>query len=173
MLKLAPSGLKPREQRVRVVVPCRLQHDGRWADACIHNISSRGLLVAADVAPAPGSYVDIRRGTLVIIGRVCWRKDRFFGLRTQDRVSVDALVGEPRRTTAPTGTPERRAEARHRADAEVAERIERHRRLSSLLQYGSLVGAVAIGALIAASQVFSLLSGSLGTVSAALAGPAG
>jgi hypothetical protein len=173
MLSIVQTGHREREARTKVLVPCRMQADGNWADACIHNISSRGMMVAVDEPPRPGSYVDIRRGKLVVIGRVMWRRDRFFGVRTQDRISVDAVVNEPRRNTAPAGTPERRAEARHVADAKIARRIERHRQLSSLIQYGSMVcGALFVAGLVA-MHIFSLLNSSLGTVRVALAGGAG
>ncbi|RZM10031.1 MAG: PilZ domain-containing protein, partial [Sphingomonas sp.] len=117
MLTLLQGGVRPREPRTKVLVPCRLNVDGAWSDACVHNVSSRGMLMAADAAPRPGSYVEVRRGTLLIVGRVMWRQDRCFGIRTQDRISVDALVSEPRRRTAPPrgdGLPagERRADSR-------------------------------------------------------------
>ena len=168
MLGIVQAGLRPREARTTVMVPCRMTADGRWADACIHNVSSRGLLVAVDEPPRPGTYVDIRRGTLVVIGRVMWRRDRFFGVRTQDRISVGVLVNEPRRATAPAGTPERRAEARHLADARVARRIERNRQLSSLLQYGSMAGAALVFASLVAVHLYGFLNDSLGSVRAAL-----
>jgi hypothetical protein len=167
---LMPSGLRPREPRTRVVVPCRLNLKGSWSDGCIHNVSSRGLLIASDNPPPQGSYVDIRRGSLVIIARVAWQRDRFFGVRTQDRISVESLISEPRRASAPAGSAERRAQARHMADAAVARRIERHRQLSSLFQYGSIAGVAAATAVFGAIEVHDFLSRSLDPVRTALGG---
>ena len=146
--------------------------DGRWSDACIHNASSRGLLVAADDAPASGSYVDIRRGSLVIIGRVVWRKGRFFGVRTQDRVVVQALIDEPRRGAAATPTPttERRTSARLTAEGRIARRVERSRQMASIVQFGFLAAAAAAAAAIMADEVSATLARPLAAVSASLNG---
>ena len=167
-------GPRPREDRVKVLVPCRMKVSGTWADACIHNASSRGLLVAADDAPKTGSYVDIRRGALVIIGRVVWAKGRFFGVRTQDRISVPALVGEPRRSAATSSASnadvERRTLSRLAAEGRVARDLQRNRQLSSWMQFGFLAFATAAMAVIIADEVGSVLSTPLTTITAALDG---
>lgn len=149
-----------------------MNHNGGWLDACIHNVSSRGMLVASDGDVKPGDYLDIRRGTLVIIGRVVWAKDRYFGVRTQDRISVDALVGEPRRTTRPPAgeQPERRGTTRYASEAQAAHRAERSRQLSSVMQYGLLVCAAVVAAVAAGSHVYGLLDSSMASVGAALGG---
>ena len=155
------AGLKPREPRIKVLVPCRLNLDGAWDDACIHNVSSRGLLIASDTVPQRGDYVEIRRGTLVVVGRVAWSKQRFFGIRTQDRVSVDALVNEPRRTTRPPSASqpaERRAQARLASEGRAARRAERSRERSAAMQFGLIAVAGAVAALFVATQVHQLLS---------------
>lgn len=58
--------------------------EGRWTDVCIRDISSRGLLVQAAVAPVRGDYIEIFRADRAIVGRVVWNKDRRFGVQTQD-----------------------------------------------------------------------------------------
>ncbi|PAX06526.1 PilZ domain-containing protein [Sphingomonas lenta] len=172
------AGLRPREPRVKVLVPCRMNVSGRWVDVCVHNASSRGLLVAADEAPGTGAYIDIRRGTLVIIGRVVWRKGRFFGVRTQDRLSVQALVSEPRRGPhgASASSPlseERRTQSRLAAEGRVARRVEHSRQTSSRLQFGFLVLAAAAIAMFMADEVGLMLAQPLTAVSAALDGHVG
>ncbi|WP_139198099.1 PilZ domain-containing protein [Sphingomonas gellani] len=173
-MSVLQNGFRQREPRVRVIVPCRMNHNGGWLDACIHNVSSRGMLVASDGSVKSGDYIDIRRGTLVIIGRVVWAKDRFFGVRTQDRISVDALVGEPRRATRPPAAVEapgeRRSATRYASEAQAAHRAERSRQMSSFMQYGLLVCVALIVALAAGSHVYGLLDQSMGSVSAALGG---
>ena len=86
------SELKAREPRISVVVPARMRIGARWTDACILNISSRGLLVRSPQPAERGSYVELRRGDQVIIGRVVWRCGARLGLRSQDRVPVEAIV---------------------------------------------------------------------------------
>lgn len=78
------------------MIPCRMKSVRGWGDACIHNISSRGMMIASDDPLVPGDYVDIRRGRQVVIGRVIWRRDCYTGIRTQDVISADTLINEPR-----------------------------------------------------------------------------
>ncbi len=173
MLSALQAGFRQREPRVKVVVPCRMNHGGKWADACIHNISSRGMMVAADGSVKTGDYIDIRRGTLIIIGRVMWRKDRFFGVRTQDRISVQTIVGEPRRAAAgaapdPAGQGDRRLSSRLVQEARAACNVERSRVISSAIQYGFLACGAVAAALFVATQVHEMLASPLHAVETAL-----
>lgn len=138
----AALGYKNREARRKVLIPCRIKSVRGWGDACIHNISSRGMMLACDDPLQPGEYVDLRRGRQVVIGRVVWRRDRFSGIRTQDVISAEALVNEPRLEgrPAPGEAVEDRRSARDRlvGEIEAARRMERSRSISSALQFGAL-----------------------------------
>lgn len=168
------SALRPREPRTKVFVPCRLNLSGTWGDACIHNVSSRGLLIAADHAPDTGDYIEVRRGTLVIIGRVMWRKDRFFGVRTQDRVSAEALTREARLATRPSGRTEsdqeRRTRARLVAEGRVARRVETSRHRSSAFQYAVFAIAGTATAVVIALEVHDALASPFAAINTALGG---
>ncbi|WP_298090113.1 PilZ domain-containing protein [uncultured Sphingomonas sp.] len=167
------SAFRPREPRTKVFVPCRLNLSGAWGDACIHNVSSRGLLIAADQKPQTGDYIEVRRGTLVIIGRVMWRKDRFFGVRTQDRVSAEALTREARLTARPGGgtnsDQERRTRARLIAEGRAARRAETSRHRSSALQYAVFAAAGCATAIVIALEVHDALASPFTIIDAALA----
>src|SRR3569623_912369 len=97
--------LKSREPRLTVTVPTRLRMGASWSDACILNVSSRGVLIHTPQPPQRGSYGEVRRGDQGIIGRVMWSKGSRAGLRAQDRVPVEAIVtnkaAEGLRLTAP------------------------------------------------------------------------
>ena len=86
------SKLKPRELRRRVVVPARLRHGASWSDACILNISSRGLMIHSGRPLAQGAMVELRRGDHVIIARVMWRDGARAGLKAEDRVPVEEII---------------------------------------------------------------------------------
>lgn len=175
MLAALQMNVRPREARRKVLIPSRMRVGADWTDVCIHNMSSYGMLVGGDDAPAAGSYVDIRRGSHVIIGRVVWKKDRFFGVRTQDRLDIDGLINEPRiakRPQAQQTEAERRAQSRLLAEAVIADKVEKSRKLSSALQFGlMMVAGLAVSA-IAASEVYDVLAEPLSTVGAAMGGPA-
>lgn len=93
--------------------------DGRWTDVCILNLSSRGLMLQMAVPPRSGQFVEIRRGSHVIVARVVWSRNHRFGVRTQDSVPVASLINEPDLSQAPAGSahdrrtlPERRTSPR-------------------------------------------------------------
>ena len=72
--------------------PARLRHGASWSDACILNISSRGLMIHSGRPIIQGTQVEIRRGDHVIIARVVWRDGGRAGLRSEDRVPVEEIV---------------------------------------------------------------------------------
>jgi hypothetical protein len=83
---------KPRELRRRVVVPARLRHGASWSDACILNISSRGLMIHSGRPIIQGTPVEIRRGDHLIVARVVWRDGGRAGLHAEDRVPVEEIM---------------------------------------------------------------------------------
>ncbi|QDZ08491.1 PilZ domain-containing protein [Sphingomonas panacisoli] len=157
MAMIARLGLKARDPRTTVLLPSRMRIESAWSDACIHNVSARGLLVSADDAPRAGAYVEIRRGRAVIIGRAVWQKDRFFGVRTQDRIYLAVLQGGPAQNdNAPRN--DRRHADRYQQDAAVARSLERNRAFARLFQFGVVALGVGFVGWIAASSVYSVLS---------------
>jgi hypothetical protein len=165
-----------REPRRNVWIPSRMQSGAVWVDVCIQNISSRGLLVQAEQPPTPGTYVDIRRGTQVIIGWAVWRKDRYFGVRAQERLNVESIIKEPRlnrhsavaSSSAPL--PDRRAPARPVTQADLATRAESSRRFASALQFGLMLVAGGGAAMFCAYEVRQVLLRPVVAAGAAMAG---
>lgn len=86
------TALKLREPRLNVMIQARVRVGASWNDACILNLSSRGMLVRAPQAPNRGSYLEIRRGNQVIVARVVWSNADRFGVYTQDPVPAADLI---------------------------------------------------------------------------------
>ena len=76
-----------------------------WHDACLLNISSRGLMAQAASAPLRGTYVELRSGSHVIVGRVAWSKGHRFGLRTQEPIVAAILLQAAAETSSPPAVP--------------------------------------------------------------------
>jgi len=87
-----PRNQKPRELRRRVVVPARLRDGASWSDACILNISSRGLMIHTGRPVRCGSEVELCRGEHMIVARVVWRDGGRAGLRAKERVPIEEIV---------------------------------------------------------------------------------
>jgi hypothetical protein len=86
------SKERPRELRRRVMLPARLRNGAQWADACILNVSSRGLMIQSARAGPEGSCVELRRGDHVIVARVMWRSGPRAGLLSEDRIPVEEIM---------------------------------------------------------------------------------
>ncbi|QXT37465.1 PilZ domain-containing protein [Sphingomonas sanguinis] len=166
------SGYKNREARRQVLIPCRIKSVRGWGDACIHNISSRGMMIACDDPLAPGEYLDLRRGSQVVIGRVVWRRDRFSGVRTQDVISAEAMINEPRLEAKPNGS--RRSEERcvtrqgMAGEIDAARRMERSRSLSQAMQFGALGIFGLVAAVTIATQIGHVLAAPTARIARAL-----
>jgi len=63
-----------------------------WTDACILNVSSRGLMIQVTQAAPKGSVIELWRGDHVIVARVVWRKGVRAGLRSENRVPVEEIL---------------------------------------------------------------------------------
>lgn len=88
----AEPHFKPREQRHNVVLQARLRFNRRWSDACILNLSQRGLMVYAPQPADPGTFVEIRRGEQAIVARVVWRRNNRLGLRSERPLPVEQVI---------------------------------------------------------------------------------
>ena len=135
-----------------MVLPARMWHGASWSDACILNVSSRGLLIHTSRQAPIGSAIELRRGEHVIVARVVWRNGATAGLRTDDRVSIEQIVtlgqSQVLQVSAP-GTVEQRGLARpdypHRVRPRAAE-------FASVLVIGA---SLAGGAMIFVAEAFA------------------
>jgi len=123
--------VKTREPRQKVLIRARLRGPDGWHDACILNISSRGMLLQVAEPPARGSYLEIRRGSHVMMARVVWAGGHRLGVRMQDLLCIDAIVGEPDSANPDAAVRiesciERRATPRASADAHEQSRWRAH-----------------------------------------------
>jgi hypothetical protein len=83
---------KSRELRRRVLLPARMRTCAGWSDACILNISSRGLLIQSAHAFSQGSVIELRHRDHVIVGRVVWRDGAKAGLQADERLPVEQIL---------------------------------------------------------------------------------
>ncbi len=81
-----------RETRRQVVIPARLRSGARWSDACILNISQRGMMIHSGFAGPRGSTIELRRGEHVIVARVVWRDGARAGLQSDERLPAEQIM---------------------------------------------------------------------------------
>lgn len=171
MGNLLGQGLRAREPRRKVLIKARMQAGSKWADVCLLNMSSRGLLMHSFAAPPENTYIEVRRGPYVIVARVVWSKDHRFGVRTQDPLPVEALITEHDGSEGTDAAPgsvlsrERRTVSREHS---LTNKHQRSRLLGRSLEFCSVTAAGISFALIGASMVQAAISDPLSVVTTAL-----
>lgn len=141
-----------------------------WSDACILNLSSRGMLVQSGMVPERGNYLEIRRGQQVVVARVVWSKEQRFGVRTQDPVRAEELLDESGTAPPPQSAPvgERRSVPRP-----AATRHDRSRMRGRVLEFASLATFGAVSAFLLVSTISELLDRPLLAIESALVAKGG
>ncbi len=152
---------KSREPREPVILPVRIRMDSGWVNATIRNVSTKGMKLEMPSPPPKGSFIEIRRGQVVVVGQVRWSEEGCCGLLAQGRVPVAQLKGAPLPGTLPRrsedGTEvDRRASARVLTPEEVAERS----RLKSMVMQKVIIAAAGVAG---AAFIGSLMLGVLET----------
>jgi len=142
-----------------------------WDDVCLLNLSSRGALAQTAEPPPQGTYIEMRRGTHVIVGRVVWREMDRFGVCTQDTINVEEIISEPNGRA----TCKQRTEARDQPDRRAAprkptagERHEQSRIVARFIEYSFFLGATMLFAIMTVSVLQSAMARPMSQISAAL-----
>ena len=157
--------MKPREPRQKVLVRARNKTGAGWHDGCILNVSSRGLMLQAADPPPRGSYLEIRRGALVIVARVMWTKSHRFGVKSQDALPVEAIISDVEVPVTGEGV---RVGERRQAGRVQQPAATRSRQQGRAIEYVFAAALAVAAAGFVASEVYGLLSVPIETVTAAL-----
>ena len=139
----------------------RLRGSGQEQDACIVNVSSRGLAATADNPPRRGEIVEIKVGDNQLVGEVKWSDMRRFGVALRERISVISLIsGDSDGVTLKHKEAVRKQKARASADRS---------NISRKIQFLVFMAAGAAATLVVADFVGDSMQ-SLGEAKAAMAG---
>lgn len=137
--------MKNREARTAIVMPARMRTDSGWHDATIRNVSSHGaMLQTCGRAPDRGTYIELRRDTLVFVGRIVWSTANRCGVATRERIDLCALRNPARGQAMRVGG-DRRRQARTAPRPGIDHAIVRRRIEASSLLFAILCATMAIG----------------------------
>lgn len=145
--------MRAREPRRKVRFKARMRVDCGWSDVTIRDMSSRGMLLTMEEPPKVGSYVEICGPKTNLIARAVWVRGTHFGVRTQDRIDVEALVspGRLRPQESCEATP-------HAAHARPATTHARSRQKGAAIEFGTLLIGILTGAGILALVLYDILA---------------
>ena len=154
--------MKPRAPRRKVLVGAQIRQSAGWDDVQILDLSTRGLQIRSPAPPPKGSYVEVRRGHHVIVGRVVWTEGGRAGLATQDPLPVDAIAGDSQRSLTDCEDPaeaeflsQRRLELRGRASERSHESSKWQARAMQVAWLAVMGTAAAVIAFAAVQQALS------------------
>ena len=85
------SRQMPRELRRIVLLPARVRTASGWSDACILNVSSRGMMIHAKTAPPDGT-IELRHNEFAFVLEIVWRDGTRVGVRSTERLPVDDIL---------------------------------------------------------------------------------
>ncbi len=162
---------KQRDQRQPVILNARLRTPEGWSDITIGNLSPRGLMAKCSSPPEKGAFVELRCGTHCVVGHVRWTQGQRFGLRSQDRIDIAALLGEQGKGPKPTGVERRSAPREGLTSALLSKAIPdeaRSRNLARLFDWSVLALVGIAGAGLVVSQVNAVFSAPMAQVRSAL-----
>ena len=158
------AGVKEREARKSVRLSVRFKDGTGWSDASVLNLSSRGLMAVCFTPPAKGSYLEVRRGNTVAIGRVVWSGGDRFGLMTQDPIDLASFTdpgASPARGKGERRTIERNTAKAPPRPADLAAKAARNEQLSHGMQFVAIALGVAVAAMLIGDIVLDVLASPL------------
>ena len=151
------------EDRANAIIRAVLRDGGMGREACVLDLSSRGLMATADPAPERGTIVEVVVGRHSLVGQVQWAEERRFGVKLRERIDVITVLGNE---AGPTALKIARAQ---RGKPSAAARLALTRQLVRGFVFGLGIAAAATAALAAAQVVRESLA-PLDQVSGVLAG---
>ena len=163
------SACKRRWARTTLHVAVRYRTQSAWSDAKVLNVSARGLMASCASPPLRGTYVEIRRGTYVVIGRVAWSSSDRFGLLSQDVLQARAFTAAK---AQPNGLERRRksrsADGNRLWQSPATQIAARSAYLGRVLDYAIMTAAVIAAACLMAQTISEALAAPFDAVKQAL-----
>jgi hypothetical protein len=149
------------------MVRARVRSGAQWVDACILNVSSRGMLIHSARPVVEGSTVEILRGDQLIVACVIWSEAGRSGIRSDERLPVEDILSLEQSRGLQLIASNGMFHDRRGGTRGVASEARADGRAIEFLAIGAIAVSLAFGLWAMAEAV---LSGPLASVSAALGG---
>lgn len=150
------------EDRTTAILRASLRDGGTEREAAVLDLSSRGLMAAAQPPPRRGTIIELNVGRHSLVGQVQWTEGNRFGVKLRERIDVLVVIGNE------AGPSALKAARQARGKPSVAARLAYSRHVARGFTYGIAV-AVAVGAASVGAELVTRSLAPLSEVSAALA----
>lgn len=150
------------------MIRARMRSGASWNDVCILNLSVRGLGIQTAQPPSSGAYVEICRGTCVIVARVVWSRGHRAGLRSQDAIFIQSIVNETLAPSQRMPVTSARPVDRRRAPRTALQRQDDSRLAGRAMEFACFALVAGVVAMAAFGTVEQALAQPLSKVSATL-----
>ena len=153
------------------MIAARIRHGEAWSDASILNISSRGLMLHAVMAPSRGTYIEIRRGQHIVVARVVWSNKNRIGVAVQGLLAIDATIRDLPPKKGPANDTEGFAERRYEPRVQQLQwRHVRSREKGRFMEFAFIASAGVLVAMLATETLGRALAQPLERITVSLSG---
>lgn len=163
------NGLRVREARRTVNLAGRMRMEGGWCDVTLRNVSSMGFMALCNPPPQRGSYIEVWRDQVCIVGYVVWSAGSRFGVRSQTKIDISALTGKHANPTP--GTERRKRKRPTGAALSSQDQATRSRQIGRAFEFAMLIAGGMAVAVFLASLVGEALKRPFATIESSLAQP--
>lgn len=132
--------------------------DAKWIDVTIRNVSSRGMLLESPALLKRGTYLEVRRGSAVIVARAVWADGQKVGVRTQDIVLANRLVKDPQEREAISAPQQGSVTLERRSKPRPAQEHEHSRHLSRTFEFAAVCAFVGLMCVSGSSLIYGSLA---------------
>ena len=153
---------KEREDRTRTMLRASLREGHADRDACVLDLSHRGLMATSTPAPRRGAYITLTVGRHELDGQVQWSEGRRFGVRLRERIDVLAVMGNEAGPTLLKAAQKARGRPSLEARAAFA------RQVAQGFTFGIFIAVAGAGAGLAGQLVFHSLDAPFSRIEATL-----
>ena len=159
-----------RPTRRKALLRTRVRDDAGWSELTVHNVSEAGMMLQGKRVPQRGTIIEIRIGEAAIVAEVRWAVGNRCGVRSRERIDVDALLNSCVLKAIERPSPSSALSAKVR-NLQPEELAARNRLLGRLIDHCLLITLVVVGAIILGAMIYGFLSRPLQQVQSQLATP--
>jgi hypothetical protein len=139
-----------------------------WTNVTIRNVSSRGMLLETAIPLRRGTYLEVRRGPAVIVGRTVWATGQQAGIQTQDIILIDKLISGSRAAVPAAGRLQNGVVIERRSAVRPPQSFERSKVLARASEFAAVCGFALVASVLCVDLTYQAFAQPVAAISEAL-----